>query len=818
MKTYLLIGFLFAINICKAQNTNVYFADASKGNPAIISGHLKFGTNYNHNGDTLSANSLYFIKNNKPWFPVMGEFHFSRFPKEQWEESILKMKAAGITVIATYVFWIHHEETEGNWTWKNNNDLHYFASLCKKHNVFLFLRIGPWCHSEVRNGGFPDWLLAKTKTRRNDSAYLHYVSLLYKQVHEQVKDFYFKNNGTIIGTQIENEFRFNNSSGLSHMLTLKKLAVDAGIDVPYYTATGWPGSDLKQKELIPVWGAYPEAPWDKRTTELPLSDNYRFDSLRNDFTIGNDLVTYSKNDTANFKGYLYPYATAEMGGGNQITYHRRPVISSDDVTALAYVKTGAGANLMGYYMFHGGINPLGKFSTMQESKATKYPNDYTIMNYDFQSPLGQWGQVQSSYRSFKRFHLFLDDFGNELAATASFFPSVKPTGNADSTTLRWAVRSNGNSCFVFISNYQRSLTMQSFSNVQFTVKLKNETVKFPAEPITIPKGLQAVFPFNLQLDQVQLNYATVQPLCILHNSITTFVFFAHNGVKPEYVFDATNIAGITSSAKAIVTKKENKFIVTVQQPGIDCMIEIKKKDGTKIQLMTISEEDALNAWKSSISKKEYLFITSSECSFDCNSVLLRNLSSNEFSVQVYPATAGLSFSADIKVKYSTKNNIASYKLSVPKIKWTAVLKKLNGNNLQPAVLPDTIKSMPVYEVTPKNIPGAGYWTVTIPSSLPAHVKDAMLQIEYTGDTQAAYLDSTIVADDFYFGLPFTIGLRHMIAKSKTHQLLLLLTPYTGQMPVYWQTETRNKVKINAAPTIESVKIQPYYEIKAEIKQ
>jgi hypothetical protein len=284
------------------------------------------------------------------------------------------------------------------------------------------------------------------------------------------------------------------------------------------------------------------------------------------------------------------------------------------------------------------------------------------------------------------------------------------------------------------------------------------------------------------------------------------------------VFDATNITGITSSAKAIVTKKENKFIVTVQQPGIDCMVEIKKKDGTKIQLMTISEEDALNAWKSSISKKEYLFITSSECSFDGNSVLLRNLSSNKFSVQVYPATAGLSFSADIKVKYSTKNNIASYELSVPEIKWTAVLKKINGNNLQPAVLPDTIKSMPVYEVTPKNIPGAGYWTVTIPSSLPAHVKDAMLQIEYTGDTQAAYLDSIIVADDFYFGLPFTIGLRHMIAKSKTHQLLLLLTPYTGQMPVYWQTETRNKVKINAAPTIESVKIQPYYEIKAEIKQ
>ena len=523
MKIFLLlVYFSCSYFILSAQQ---YFTDASKRNAAIISGHLKFGTNYNQKGDTISANSLYFIRNNQPWFPVMGEFHFSRFPKSLWEESILKMKAAGIDVIATYVFWIHHEETEGDWNWQNNNDLKYFASICKKHNVFLFMRIGPWCHGEVRNGGFPDWLLTKTKTRRNDSLYLHYVSILYKQIHEQIKDYYFKNNGTIIGTQIENEFRFNNAAGLTHMLTLKKLAVDAGIDVPYYTATGWPGSDLKQKELIPVWGGYPEAPWDKRTTELPLSDNYRFDSLRNDNSIGNDLITYAAGDTANFNGYLYPYATAEMGGGNQITYHRRPIITADDVTALAYVKTGAGANLMGYYMFHGGTNPLGKLSTMQESKATKYPNDYAIINYDFQSPLGQWGQVQSAYRPYKLFHLFLNDFGERLAATTAFFPDEKQKSNADSSTLRWALRSNGNSGFVFISNYQRRVSMQTINHVQFHIKLQNSELVLPEDEISIPKNTQAVLPFNLSFNNVLLRYATVQPLCILQNKIPTYFFY-----------------------------------------------------------------------------------------------------------------------------------------------------------------------------------------------------------------------------------------------------------------------------------------------------
>lgn len=817
MKNFLLlICFSSSCFIAAAQQR--YYTDASKGIPAIIEGHLKFGTNYNQKGDTISANSLYFIKNNKPWFPAMGEFHFSRFPKQLWEESILKMKAAGIDVIATYVFWIHHEETEGNWNWENNNDLNYFASLCKKHNVFLFLRIGPWCHGEVRNGGFPDWLLQKTKTRRNDSAYLHYVSVLYKQIHEQVKDFYFKNNGTIIGTQIENEFRFNNAAGLTHMLTLKKLAVDAGIDLPYYTATGWPGSNLKQKELIPVWGSYPEAPWDKRTTELPLSDNYRFDSLRNDNSIGNDLITYAASDTANFKGYLYPYATAEMGGGNQITYHRRPVITAGDVTALAYVKTGAGANLMGYYMFHGGTNPLGKLSTMQESKATKYPNDYAIINYDFQSPLGQWGQVQSSYRPYKLFHLFLNDFGERLAATTAFFPDEKQKSNADSSTLRWAVRSNGNSGFVFISNYQRKVNMQTINNVQFRIRLKSNELIFPAKEISVPQNTQAVFPFNLSIKNVLLRYATVQPLCILQNNIPTYVFFAHDGIKAEYVFNTAEIKTIRPLSNSVAIKKGTDIIAAILQPGINCMFEIENANGEKINMITLSHEEALDSWKTKLNGQDYLVITSAECRVNDNKIILANYNENNFSFTVYPVLKGLISSSREKLSYAAKGNAAYYSTILPAVKWKADLTAVNGESLPAANLPDSIISMPLYGTKPTKIPGAKYWKMGYPASFPTHVKDVMIEIDYSGDTQAAYLDSTLVADDFYYGIPAAISVRQLSAQPKKKELLLLITPYTGKMPVYFSEQVRNKVKTYIEPAINSVKISPYYQVELRLKK
>lgn len=43
-------------------------------------------------------------KAGKPWIPVMGEFHFSRYPADRWETEILKMKSAGINIISTYLF------------------------------------------------------------------------------------------------------------------------------------------------------------------------------------------------------------------------------------------------------------------------------------------------------------------------------------------------------------------------------------------------------------------------------------------------------------------------------------------------------------------------------------------------------------------------------------------------------------------------------------------------------------------------------------------------------------------------------------------
>lgn len=69
-------------------------------------------------GDEISFTNYYMEFNGKPYFAICGEFHYSRYPEADWEAEINKMKASGINILATYIFWNHHEEIEGLYDWR----------------------------------------------------------------------------------------------------------------------------------------------------------------------------------------------------------------------------------------------------------------------------------------------------------------------------------------------------------------------------------------------------------------------------------------------------------------------------------------------------------------------------------------------------------------------------------------------------------------------------------------------------------------------------------------------------------------------------
>lgn len=485
-------------------------------------------------------------KDGEPWFPVMGEMHYTRYREELWEESLRKMKAGGVTIVSTYLIWIHHEEEEEIFDFSGCRNLRKFLETCQRTGLKVFLRLGPWVHGEVRNGGFPDWLVELGKKgvdlRSNDERYMGYVRRLWEQVYQQTEGLLEKDGGPVIGIQLENEYGHvgghRGEKGEAHMRSLLALAKELGLEVPLYTATGWGGACIG--DCIPVMGGYCEAPWDQSLGELSANTNYVISHVRNDALIACD---HHVEDGITFDESKFPYLTAELGGGLQVTGHRRPVAEGPDIGAMSTTKLASGVALLGYYMYHGGSNPKGKLSTLQESRATGYANDLPEINYDFNAPVRQYGTISENYRELKLLGLFLQDFGEDLAALPAEISdeTIKPE---DMHSLRCSCRNDDTHGYVFFNNYQRHRTMDAHPGVVFEGLCGNDRVIFP--PVDVESGAYGFFPYHMKLGEAELISALATPLCRLSGGEQeTFVFYGD--CEPQYSWkeEAADIIHLT---------------------------------------------------------------------------------------------------------------------------------------------------------------------------------------------------------------------------------------------------------------------------------
>ena len=550
--------------------------------PPAESGYFKLGTTKNPTGHKIGVNSRSLLFDGQPVFPVMGELHYSRVPQAEWHEELLKMKGGGVDIVATYVFWIHHEEIEGQWDWSGQRDLKKFLQTCQDVGLKAVVRCGPWCHGEVRNGGFPDWVVAHKdwKLRSTDTNFLASVKILYGQIAGQLQGELWKDGGPVIGIQVDNEF----GGSPNYLLALKRIAIESGIDVPLYIKTGWPAmrTPVPLGELLPLFGAYADGFWSRSLQPMDGNDweNFIFKFTRTDTGVGNDtLGNRNSGDTAGTE--KYPYLTCEVGGGMPASYHRRINYDPRDVEAVALTQLGGGSSLMGYYMYHGGQNPEGKLTTLQESQATGYPNDLPVKTYDFNAPIGEYGQINPQYYWLRRLHLFLHDFGAPLAQMPVTLPDQHVTNKTDFTTLRWAVRSDGSGGYVFLNNYQRLQPMPAKTNVQFNLNLPGGELAFPSEPVTIPADEFFIWPFNLDLGGAKLIYATAQPICkIQDGNLQTFYFAQTPGVNAAFVFDPQTLASPRADFENV-------------KPSRKSAIKLQTKSGGEIQIVLLNEADSL---------------------------------------------------------------------------------------------------------------------------------------------------------------------------------------------------------------------------------
>lgn len=720
----------------------------------------------NPEGTELAFNNYYMEKDGQPFFGVSGEFHFSRMNCIRWEDEIIKMKMAGLNVIATYIFWIHHEEEEGKFDFTGSKDLRRFVQLCQKHGMYVILRVGPFAHGEVRNGGLPDWLYGKPfEVRKVSPGFMDCVRKLYTQINAQVEGMYYKDGGPIIGVQVDNEYMhssapweattgisnewaFGGDEGEDYLLALRDLAKDCGMVPAFFTCTGWGGAPVPE-EMLPLWGGYAFRPWlfYSYRGEHPATQEYIYQDFHNkDFKSTSHFFPPYDPETR-------PYALCEMGGGMTCGYYYRFKLPFKSVDAMANVRLASGCNFLGYYMYHGGSNPLGiNGLSMNESQVPK-------ISYDYQAPLGEFGQVRESCRRTKLLHYFTRTFARELCPLKTVLPEgASRIDPKDVDTLRYAVRTDGHSGFLFINNFQDHVKTKDRQDETVTLHMRDGALTFN---FGIAAEENAILPFNMDLGGITLTQATAQPVTKLErDGEAVYVFFVPRGMKGSFTFE-----GDAATYQCPVNLTAEEFTV--------------KNGGASARILVLSRELAEQMYLVSGNR---LIFTDQALLEDGDGLRLEAVSA-ENSVLCYPAEA-LGECGEM-------------------------VGGVLGRRLYRA------KEWPeAKELSPKQV-APGRYTLDMPEGLMEGVKDVRLQLEYSGDIGHVFLNSRLINDNFANGAVWEVGLREWAEELKESQLVVYITPLKEGANVNVDSDmaARREEVDGALAQLHSAALCPVYEIR-----
>lgn len=723
-------------------------------------------------GEEFSFTNYYMMKNGKPFFGVSGEFHYSRMSDTRWEDEIIKMKMCGINVVATYVFWIHHEEEEGVFRFDGCRNVRKFVELCGKHGLYVILRIGPFDHGEVRNGGMPDWMYGKPfEPRSLSDGFVAYTKRLYTKISEQVQGLFYKDDGPIIGVQIDNEYMHSaapweittgisnewlstGTEGNAYMLRMKALAAECGLIPAFYTCTGWGGAATPDS-MVPLWGGYAFRPWlfYSYKGEHPATEEYVYQDYHN-----NDVVCTSDFRPA-YKPESRPYSCCEMGGGMTCSYYYRFQYPYKSVDAMANIKIASGCNFLGYYMFQGGSNPLGINGLyLNEGQVPK-------ISYDYQAALGEFGQVRESYRRLKSIHYFAQAFGDKICALQTVLPEgASQIAPKDGKTLRYALRTDGKRGFLFINNYQDHFDLPDRRNEEIRLHLDGENLTWN---ISIAGEENAILPFHFDMDGIDLVQANAQAITKVAD---TYVFLVPDGMDGKFVFeDAVKVNGLDESIYICGKNlRAERFSI--------------EKGSVHLNVLAISREMANNMF---LLSGDRLAFTDAVVLEDANGIRLESTEAVN-TIHVYPANGFDSMKTIKRADAQINTFMGSYVIE------TAVRQT---------------------DVAVKQV-GPTRYTLHIPETVMDGVKDARLQLSYTGDIGNAFINGRMINDNFANGAVWEIGLKDFAEQLKNDCITVYIVPLKEGVNVNVESAmaARSEEVKRFVAELKSVKIQPVYEM------
>ena len=281
--------------------------------------------------------------------------------------------------------------------------------------------------------------------------------------------------------------------------------------------------------------------------------------------------------------------------------------------------------------------------------------------------------------------------------------------------------------FIFLNNYQDHVEMRAIDGLRFELHTSNETLLIPVEStLTLQPNISAILPFGLLLDGIRLKYATTQLFARLDHD---YFFFAPAGMISEYSFDGNPVIAVS--------------------PGMDSVIALQNSAGQTVRIFTLTREQAEHATKALLRGKECMVISDGTLVPSADGVSLYTTEAN-LSLSIFPPLDGSLVTNTGTFTELPDGLFTRYSLTLP---------------------PKTI-TLALEPVNPAQI------VVTLPADILDGVDNVYLRVDYIGDIGNCFLDGVLVADNFYNGSIWEIGLKQILRgkANSAAELLILITP------------------------------------------
>lgn len=296
---------------------------------------------------------------------ICGEMHYPRIPQEYWRDRLQRAKAMGLNTVSAYVFWNYHERQPGVFDFDGQADLAKFVTMAHEEGLYVILRPGPYVCAEWDFGGYPSWLLKEKGMvyRSNDEKFLLACNRYINRLGKELSHLTIENGGPIIMVQVENEYG-SYDDDKEYLEKLRNMILDAGFNVPLMTCDG-----AGQMQAGSVNGVL-------ATVNGAVGEDI-FKSVDR-FSPGGPY----------FVAEFYPAWFDVWGTRHSYRDYKKPTQQLEWM-----VKNGVSVSI---YMFHGGTN-----FEYTNGANTAYGYAPQPTSYDYDAPLGEYGNAYPKYYAFR---------------------------------------------------------------------------------------------------------------------------------------------------------------------------------------------------------------------------------------------------------------------------------------------------------------------------------------------------------------------------------------------------------------------------------